>query len=297
MRDKGGSALRSAAAIAARQHGVVSRRQLLGVGVSPSGIGRWADRGLLHPEFRGVYRLGHRAPSLLARYSAAVLACGDDAALAGRAAARLLAILRRGAPVPEVVGVGHRRPPGIVYHRARRLDPREITTVRGIRCTTPARTLVDLAAVLPLDALARAHHEADVRELVTQDELLGILAARPNTTHARELRTVVLGDADLVLSRLERRFLALLRERGYPRPQVNRRAGAHWVDCRWPAHRLTVELNGFRFHRSRRAWEADMERERAARRRGDEFRRFTWHDVFEDQGYLTDVLDGHFGPR
>jgi hypothetical protein len=55
-----------------------------------------------------------------------------------------------------------------------------------------------------------------------------------------------------------------------------------FVDCRWPKHRVTVELDSFRFHNSRRAWEQDRRRERAARARGDEHRRYTWHDVFED---------------
>lgn len=88
-----------------------------------------------------------------------------------------------------------------------------------------------------------------------------------------------------------RAFRRLVRERGYPRPLVNRQTGAHRVDCRWPGPPLTVELNGFRFHRSRLAWEADMERERAARGRGEDFRRFTWRDVCEDAGYLLASLD------
>ena len=58
-------------------------------------------------------------------------------------------------------------------------------------------------------------------------------------------------------------------------PEANRRRGAHYVDRRWPEYRLTVELDLYRFHRSRRAWEQDRERERAARARGDEFRRYT----------------------
>ncbi len=62
------------------------------------------------------------------------------------------------------------------------------------------------------------------------------------------------------------------------------------MDCRWPAHRLTVELDGYRFHSSRRAWEQDRRREREARLRGDEFRRFSWHDVFEEPAYMLGEL-------
>ena len=89
----------------------------------------------------------------------------------------------------------------------------------------------------------------------------------------------MLGDVRVTLSELERRFLALLREAGLPLPQTNRPAGGFRVDCRWPEHRLTVELDSYRYHHSRHAWEQDRRREREARARGDEFRRYTYGDV------------------
>jgi very-short-patch-repair endonuclease len=58
--------------------------------------------------------------------------------------------------------------------------------------------------------------------------------------------------------------------------------GGHRVDCRWPEHRLTVELDSYRYHHSRHAWEQDRQREREARARGDQLRRYTWRDVAED---------------
>ena len=84
------------------------------------------------------------------------------------------------------------------------------------------------------------------------------------------------------MSRLERRFRALLRAAGLPLPVTNRPAGAHYVDCRWPEHKLTVELDSYRFHKTRHAWEQDRRRDREARRRGDVMRRYTWRDVFEE---------------
>jgi hypothetical protein len=85
----------------------------------------------------------------------------------------------------------------------------------------------------------------------------------------------------VTLSALERRFLALLRVHGWELPQSNRVAGGRRVDCRWPGRRLTVELDGYRYHHSRHAWEQDRRREREARALGDEFRRYTYGDVFE----------------
>jgi very-short-patch-repair endonuclease len=89
------------------------------------------------------------------------------------------------------------------------------------------------------------------------------------------------GEVRVTLSSLEKRFLERLRDCGLPLPQTNRAAGGRRVDCRWPDRHLTVELDGYRFHRSRHAWERDRRREREARARGDEFRRYTYGDVVE----------------
>jgi very-short-patch-repair endonuclease len=64
-------------------------------------------------------------------------------------------------------------------------------------------------------------------------------------------------------------------------PETNRVAGGRRADCRWPALRLTVELDSYRYHGSRHAWEQDRRREREARARGDDFRRYTYGDIFE----------------
>ena len=87
------------------------------------------------------------------------------------------------------------------------------------------------------------------------------------------------GDEPVVLSKLEARFVRLIRDAGLPLPVTNKPAGGRRVDCRWPEFGLTVELDGYRYHRSRHAWERDRRREREARARGDEFRRYTYGDV------------------
>ncbi len=138
-----------------------------------------------------------------------------------------------------------------------------------------------MAADLGADSLARACHEAGVRYRTTPAQVERILGRRPNTPGASKLRAIARGDVKIVLSKLEKGFLALLRGDRLDLPKTNRPAGAHRVDCRWPRHRLTVELDSYRFHNSRYAWEQDRKREREARARGDEFRRYTWGDVFE----------------
>ena len=143
-------------------HGLVTRGDLLRVGVTVSEIKHRLGRGALLPVHRGVYRVGHRAPSVEARYLAAVLACGDGALLTGRAAAHLLGILKGPIPPPEVTAPVMRRIPSVRTHRSR-VAPPDTTTFRAIPVTTVARTLSDIAALLALDDLARACHEAGVR--------------------------------------------------------------------------------------------------------------------------------------
>jgi very-short-patch-repair endonuclease len=109
-----------------------------------------------------------------------------------------------------------------------------------------------------------------------------VLARLRTAPGAGRLRRVIHGDVHVTLSKLERRFLALLREAGLPLPQTNHPVCGRRVDGRLPDLRRTVELDGYRYHRSRHAWEQDRRREREARARGDEFRRYTCVDVFEE---------------
>jgi very-short-patch-repair endonuclease len=262
-------------------HGVVARVELLDAGVTPAEIEQRLATGALIREYPGVYRVGHRAPSLEARYMAAVLACGEGALLSGRAAGYLFGAIKGPAPPPEVTAPTERRVRGVKTHRSRGLGREDATSWRGIPVTTLPRTLVDLAAVLDLDDLARACHEARVRHGTTPGQVEAVLARRPKSPGAAKLRAILRGDARVTLSKLEKRFLVLLRDAGLPLPQTNRRAGRYWVDCRWPELRLTVELDSYRYHNSRHAWEQDRRREREARARGDDFRRYTYGDVFE----------------
>jgi very-short-patch-repair endonuclease len=270
------------ARIASVSHGVVTRVQVLDAGVTDDEI-RWRlGRGGLLRVHRGVYRVGHRAPSTEATYLAAVLAAGEGALLSGRAAAHLLGILKGTAPPAEVIARTERRIAGVRTRRSRGLEARDATIVRSIPVTTVPRTLVDISADLPLDALARACHEAGVRYRTTPRDVEAVLARRPTDPGARKLRHIIHGEAHVTLSKLEAHFLELLRNEGLPLPVTNREVSGRRVDCRWPEHRLTVELDGYRFHNSRHSWEQDRHREREARARGDDFRRYTWGDVEEN---------------
>jgi very-short-patch-repair endonuclease len=269
------------ARLAGRSHGVVTRQELLNAGVTRHEIRQRVDTGALIRVHRAVFRVGHQAPSLEARYMAAVKACGEGSLLCGRAAAHLLGLVKRPPSLPEVLTGTQRRPRGVVTHHIRSSDPRDATEWRGVPVTTVPRTLIDLAAVLDAPALARAFHEAVVKHRIKPEAVEAVLARRRNWPGAHTLRRVIWGGEPVSLSKLESSFIALLRRARLPLPSTNIPVGAYYVDCRWPDQRLTVELDSYRYHGTRYAWEMDIDRERQARARGDEFRRYTWRDVAE----------------
>jgi very-short-patch-repair endonuclease len=280
------------ARLASKSHGVVSRGELQAAGVSPEAIRTRLRKGSLIGVHRGVYRVGHRAPSREATYLAAVKACGDGAVLCGRAAAHLWRLIKGPPPQPEVRHTTKRVVPGVVTHRVKEIPAGEMSERDGISITSVPRTLVDLASSLPEPALARACHEAGVQYGTTPRQVDKVLARLPNPRGRAKLEKVLRGEARVTLSRLEAQFLARLRKAKLPLPVTNRVAGGFRVDCRWPDHRLTVELDSYRYHNSRHAFEKDRLRDREARARGDELRRYTWRDVSEEPEYMLSELRG-----
>ena len=277
------------ARIATRAHGVADRHELSSAGLTRHQIDERLASGALIVVHRGVFRVGHAAPSTDSSYLAAVRACGDGAYLGGLAATWRYGLTSGEPPRPEVIAPTQRRVPGVVCRRSRRADWPTLRW-RAIPTLTVPAALVDVAGRLEVDELARACHEAGVRFRTTPRQVDQVLALRRNAPGAAKLRAVMSGEAKVSLSRLESRFLGRIREISRPLPVTNRPSGGHRVDCRWPDHRLTVELDGFRFHNSRHSWEHDHRREREAYARGDQFRRYTYGDVYEQPAAMLNEL-------
>jgi Transcriptional regulator, AbiEi antitoxin len=283
MARKGSTVEAVIAKLATRSHGVITTAAMLRAGISEDEIRTRARSGSLIRVHRGVYRVGHVAPSVAATYLAAVLACGDAAVLSGLAAAHVLGLVAGPPPDPEVSVPRPRRVTGVAARRCRTIANEDRITRNGIPVTSVPRTLVDLAGRLPVDQLVNACHEAGVRYRTRPAHVRAVLDRYPNPPGRARLVFVIEGGSPVSLSRLERRFLRRLAEAGLPRPDhTNRPAGRHRVDCRWITRQLTVELDSYRFHNSRRAFERDRRREREAYARGDQHRRYTWGDVDED---------------
>jgi hypothetical protein len=137
--------------------------------------------------------------------------------------------------------------------------------------------MVDLAGRASPDVLAEIAHHLQVRHRLQAEDVFAAMAQRNRVNGAAKLRAIYEGDAAILLSRLEKKFIRLLEGANLPLPTTNRPAGSFFVDCRWPG--LTVELLGYRYHSSRHAWTRDQRRAREAYARGDDFRAYTWDDV------------------
>jgi predicted transcriptional regulator of viral defense system len=280
------SADEAIAELAGRQYGVVTRAQLLAAGVGGGAIeGRMAS-GMLQPLHRGVYAVGHRALRREGRWIAAVLAAGPGAALSHRSAPELWAIRQSSGVRIEVNVPRHRRStPRLELHVvAMRAD--EVMVEDGIRVTSPARTLFDLATVLSPDQLEHAFNEAEIRRLASPVSLEALLARYPKRRGTATLKRVLAKHeaigATFVRSELERLFLTLLDAYGLPRPEINRTTSHGELDARWPEQRLVLECDGWAAHGTRKAFEQDRARDRALQVTGWRVVRITWRQLATD---------------
>lgn len=248
---------RAIAELARRQHGVVERGQLVTLGLGPDAIDRRVRAGRLHRIHRGVYAVGHLSLTRNAHFMAAVLACGEGAALSHFSAAVLWGLIDdRGGPI-HVTAERRRRRKGLIVHEA------ELTGERvrraGIAVTTPARTLIDLADVAPRRTVERAIDEAaylrlDVGRIEPRcgraggGRLAAVMAAHtPGSTRTR--------------SPLEEMFLALCDTHRIERPEVNVQIEGYECDFVWRAAGLIVETDGAAAHSGERRRERDLARD------------------------------------
>lgn len=280
-------------AVAADQHGVVARRQLLKAGVTRHVIENRVATGWLQPLHRGVYKVGPLTVPL-EREMAAVLACGEMARLSHASAAVCHGLVPKPKPDEKVaisvsVGYGPRiRGPGILVHRVGRMEPDEITTIEGIPITTAARTILDLAAIVDPRALEQAVSRALRSGLAAEDAMARLLDRYPRRAGTPALRAILTrGESPaFVRSEAEARLLALVRSARLPIPRVNDVVRGVEVDFFWPSYRLIVEVDGFAYHGSRAAFERDRRRDMALADVGLRVMRVTWRQLTEESEAL-----------
>lgn len=284
-----GSLDRSVGDLAERQHGLVSRQQLLAAGMGRGAIADRVKRGLLRRVRRGVYSVGHTKLDQKARWMAAVLAAGPGAVLSHRSAAALWGVLPVYAIAPEVTcptrirsGSGSR-----VHQSPLALD--EVATVDAIPVTSTSRTLLDLAACVKGQQLEQAFNEVEVRGLTDRCSVPELLARHPRRAGSRRVKVMFAADArsrGVTREELERRFAELLAATDLPHPRRNAPiaiAGRHFeADCLWAQQRLILELDGRATHGTALAFEEDRERDRLLLADGWRVMRVTWRQLHRD---------------
>jgi len=280
--------------MAARQHGVVSRGQLRGLGLSDGAIEKAVETGRLHAAFRGTFGVGTPPRGSHARMLAAVLACGDGALVSHLAAAYLLGLRDHSPSSVEVIAPGEsgRAIEGVRRRHVRLPIGTEAGQCRGVPCTSPSRTVVDVAGMLGERGVRAMVERAAVRSMLDLAEIERVMS-RGRRRGAPTLRRILrewlprgeaaAGGGMALRSELEARLLAMIGAAGLPTPICNQAVQADGmtlvVDFLWPAQRLVVEADGERFHGHSVAFERDRRRDRALQVAGYRVVRLTYRQI------------------
>jgi hypothetical protein len=287
------------------QYGVISYAQLRAAGLQRQAIAHRVKRQRLLRLYPSVFALGHARLPREGRWMAAVLACGPRAVLSHGDAAALWDLLpARGAVIHITTPSRSGRAPDrrrVRLHRVGTLTDDERTVRDGIPVTTPPRTLLDLAPSLRPRALEDVIERMDRLDLFDLVAVRRVLEAHPRQTGAPKLRTVLdrLAGAPAADTRspLEIALLQLCDDHNLPTPIANTLVAGHLVDFHWPGTDFIVETDGFAFHRTRHAFDADHERDQMLALAGYRVVRFTYNQVTHRRRATAQRLRRLLSPR
>ena len=288
---------------AADAWGVLSLDELFACGLSRGAISDRVLNGRLHPVHRGVYAVGHANLPLEGRFLAAVKASGPTAVLSHMSAAALWGFMTWDDRYPEVtvVGAWSGRHPRLRIHRTARLDLDDSARHHGIPVTSPARTLLDLAARLDHRPLRSATRRAQSLYRVNVRQLVDVLARHRRRRGCAALARIVATGPAPTRSELEDATLDLMLRGRLAHPDVN---VALWLggrrvvpDFRWPQQRLVVEADGAAWHDNQLAREDDAERQALLEADGERVLRVTWDQVIARPGQTLSRIRAAGAPR
>jgi very-short-patch-repair endonuclease len=260
------NAERAVLALARRQHGAISRRQALSLGMSRGAIGHRLATGEWLPAFQGSYVLAGTARTFEQKMAAGRLAVGEDAVASYRGAAALLGM--PGVPrwveltVPRASRIEVR---GIISHRTRCLPPQDVAEIQGIPATTAGRTIADLAPVYPKAKVGRLLDYAQAERLVTRAEMEARATGRKHDDVLRELLDERPATPRPMGSEFEAALFRILLDAGLPLPVAQYGVlmpdGTYvYVDFAYPDLLLILEADSYIWHVSLDAWRRDRER-------------------------------------
>lgn len=256
-----------AAHLAARQHGQITFGQLVASGLDKDAIVRRVRKGWLHRVHCGVYAVGYASDTLHAQFMAAVLAGGDGAFLSRWASCTLAGLVRWDDRRIDVShqGSAERARPGIRFHRARSVDAKDITHRHGIRCSTPARAILEVAPQLSDRRLKRLVRKAQAERLASVRQIADVLRRANGHRDVKRIAAIIATGPAPTASGHEDVVLDLILEAGIAHPVVNARlvvgGTPYHPDLRWPAQRLSLEIDSSPWHDGPLAQELDADRQ------------------------------------
>jgi len=253
-------------------HRQVTRQQLLALGLDDHGIAR---RDWLSPVHRGVYSVGGPPRTGIEHSAAALLACGDTAALSHGSAMTLWGMWKRWELPIHVAVRRDRRRSGIELHHLS-LGDRDVREHRGLLVTSPARTLLDMASRMPNAALKRRVNEARRAEILTLAHIADVVDRFPNHAGAKRLRPLLSVRGGPTRSEWEDEFPAFCKQHGLPEPVMGAIVAGYEVDALFPDEGVIVELDSWEYHKERDSFESDRERDAATLAAGFVTVRITW---------------------
>ncbi|MGI8714256.1 MAG: DUF559 domain-containing protein [Solirubrobacteraceae bacterium] len=279
-----------AGAIATVQRGLVSRGQLLQAGLSHDVIRRLVRRHWLIEVYPGVFAVGYyRAADVpVVRETAAALAVRSPGWLSHQSAAAVWGVTcinEYAEPAHVTVAVDsapHRA--GVQVHRSHSLQAADRRIHDGLPVTSPNRMLLDVAAESTDRELERACDDVLVKRLARASDVRQVLASANGHRGRKRWQSVLDTHTETTLTRseAEERMLMLIRASGLPEPVVNHRLHGFEVDFHWPRERLVLEVDGFRYHSSRTAFERDRERDAILSPHGLSLMRVTWRQLQDE---------------
>lgn len=289
------------ARLASLQQGVVTRRQLLAVGVGRRAIEGRLRGGRLHSLHRGVYVVGHTALAPLTRETAALLACGPHAVLSHHSAAPVWWALDHDEHRPGEVTItrGARRSRSDVRVHESSLHPADIKVRHRLPVTSAERTLIDVARDVEPSWLERTIEDGRRRGLLTRKSLLRALERAGPKTGVGVVKQVLRteGGPAFTRSEAEARLTRLLRKAGLPQPEHNVRVAGYEVDFLWREPGLVVEVDGYAFHADRAAFRRDRARDAELQAVGYRVVRLTWQQVTNEREAVAALLAVSMGGR
>ena len=254
----------------ARQHGAISRSQGRDAGLTRHQVSNHVTGGRWRRPARGVY-VSAAAPETTQQRAVVACLAGPPGTVASHETAALFG-LRPAPQVPHVTiprSASGRQGGAIVHHS--NLDPADTCTVDRVPATTPARTLVDCAAILDLEDLCDLVDAAFHRRLVKPSAVRRAMARSGRAPGRQGLRRLEEAMEVWVCgvrpgSAAEVRTLRCLNRWGLPVPERQyeiRDAGGRLVakaDFAWPDRMALLEYDGEEHH-GPRDWAADADRE------------------------------------